>query len=95
MGGDTKKIDYTAFCKKLKEKDFRLIVLESPLSLILKKYFSEFEIRIVTDLENAFEEALKNSKKGDSILISPAAANFYSRFIKGKKSIRKIISSFD
>jgi len=61
----------------------------------LKKYFSEFEIRIVTDLENAFEEALKNSKKGDSILISPAAANFYSRFIKGKKSIRKIISSFD
>ena len=93
--GDTKKIDYTAFCKKLKEKDFRLIVLESPLSLILKKYFSEFEIRIVTDLENAFEEALKNSKKGDSILISPAAANFYSRFIKGKKSIRKIISSFD
>jgi UDP-N-acetylmuramoylalanine-D-glutamate ligase len=44
-----------------------------------------------TDLESAILSAQKRAKKGENILISPAAGFFYSDFVKGKKSLRRIV----
>lgn len=92
-GGDTKGIDYSDFCKKIKNKIKRVISLESELAKLLKKVISD-KLMISTDnLAKAIEIAYQYADKGDNVVISPSAAFFYTYFIKGKGSIKKIITS--
>ncbi len=61
--------------------------------LVILPQKTKYAIKLQADLENALLKAYISAQKGDNILISPAAAFFYTKFIKGKKSIRKIITS--
>ncbi|OGG17241.1 hypothetical protein A3D78_07155 [Candidatus Gottesmanbacteria bacterium RIFCSPHIGHO2_02_FULL_39_14] len=93
MGGETKGITYNALVKKLIDKKIKTIVLDSSLSRELSEKYPHLRITISSNLENAVNLGLNLAQKQDNLLISPAGSNFYSYFIKGKKSIRKIITS--
>lgn len=95
LGGDTKNISYAKLTETLIRNKIPAYVLKSELSADLLKNYSEMNLKVFTDLESAVTKALSGLQKGGSLLVSPAAANFYTRFIKGKKSLRKIISSLN
>lgn len=92
-GGRTKGIDYKDFAKVVEQLVKRVIVLKSELGEKLVKLLPVGLCKEVGDLTQALQIAYKQARKGDNILISPAAGFFYSDFIKGKGSLRKIIIS--
>jgi UDP-N-acetylmuramoylalanine--D-glutamate ligase len=92
-GGDMKGIDYSEFVRKMHEKVERIFCLDSELGAYLLHTQLKNKVSIYTSLFDAIKHALQMASPHDSILISPAAAFFYSKFISGKKSIKKIITS--
>lgn len=92
-GGDTKEIDYSTFFAEAKKYTKHIIALKSTLSREVEKHLPKQMYTISGELETAIQQAYKMSSKKSKILISPAAAFFYSKFIRGKKSIRKILTS--
>uniref|UniRef100_A0A7C4M2L8 Uncharacterized protein n=1 Tax=candidate division CPR3 bacterium TaxID=2268181 RepID=A0A7C4M2L8_UNCC3 len=92
-GGRTKGINYQHFVEKIKNEVKFIIFLKSELSDNLKKLIPHDSYKIFTDLRKAILFAYQKAEKGDNILISPAAGFFYSDFIQGKESIRKIVTS--
>ncbi len=92
-GGRIKGIDYGNFFLKIKGKILKTIILGSELVDEAKKYLENHEFSVVSTLEEAVNMGFKFSKRGDNILVSPAAAFFYSDFIKDKKTLAKIITS--
>ena len=91
-GGETKNIDYSHFIKQVKGNLKHIIVLKSQLSDYLSKHYNH-DLSVVDSLKEAVDQSYQAAKQGDSIVVSPAAAFFYSKFIRGKSSLRKIITS--
>ncbi len=92
-GGRTKGIDYKEFSIEVEKLVKHIIVLKSELGEKLVRLLPIGLCEEVTDLYRALQIAYKQAQKEDNILISPAAGFFYSDFIKGKKSIRRLITS--
>lgn len=92
-GGDTKGINFKNFFIFLKHNVKYSVFLRSQLAGKIGLNVNPDKYVIADSLEEALNIALRRSGKGDKILISPCAARFYSEFIKGKKSIKKIITS--
>jgi UDP-N-acetylmuramoylalanine--D-glutamate ligase len=94
-GGKTKGLDYAELASVIKRKAKLLLILKShgpdDLATEIKKY--DLETIVCQTLEEAIKKAKKASKRGDIILLSPAAAFFYSLFIKKKTSFRKLITT--
>jgi len=93
MGGDCKGISQDKFVEKLLENNIICIALKSSMSLLLHKKYPKLKLIEKENLEQGIKYSLSIAKNNQSLLISPAAANFYTNFIKDKKSIRKIIAS--
>ncbi len=92
-GGRTKGINYQDFADKLKDKVKHLIIIKSELNQELSKVLPADLYTVADDLKSAIKHAFATAKAGDKIVVSPSAAFFYSDFIKGKKSLRKLIIS--
>lgn len=92
-GGETKGIDYTSFAQSISKTTKKVIILKSGLSDVLVNYITTGDYHVVNSLEMAISFALKEATSGEAIVISPAAAFFYSKFIRGKNSITKVITS--
>lgn len=92
-GGRSKGIDYSDFAQKIKEYLKFLIIVKSEMSRELLRFFSTGLYEEVEDINTAFNLAFQKAASGDSILISPGGGFFYSDFIKGKMSIRKLINT--
>lgn len=92
-GGRIKGINYQEFTYKIKSLVKHLIIIKSQLSEELTKYLPDSSYQTVDNLQEAIVLGYKKSKNGDYILISPAASFFYTDFIKGKKSLKKLITS--
>ena len=90
-GGKTKGIDYREFIQNGQKKVKFVFILESELSFKLSNYLSVGSYQIVDSLEKAIKHAFNKASKEDKIVVSPAASFFYTDFIKGKKSIRKLM----
>lgn len=90
-GGNTKGIDYGTLSEKIKSLDFPVVVLESELSEILKRKKSD--IITVNSLTEAVHKAYGMIGREGNILLSPGAAFFYTQYISGKKSFRRIVSN--
>ena len=93
VGGDTKGISYDKLVGKMKSENLKCIALKSALSRHLHKNYPQLQLIEKDGLEESVKYALSIAKNGTGLLISPSAANFYSYFIRGKRSIRKIISA--
>jgi len=92
-GGRTKGIDYKDFLLDLKHKAKSVIMLKSELSQVAGQILDTTSVTIVESLSEAVSRAYKRAKRGDTILLSPAAAFFYTDFVKGKESFRKLVTS--
>lgn len=92
-GGETKGIDYRKALTQINKKVGKIFILDSPLKTSIHQYTDRVKIIDVGTLEEALKQALGMAKPGDNLLVSPAAAFFYSKFIKGKLSLRKIFTS--
>lgn len=92
-GGYTKGIDYSSFAKQMNQENIRIISLKSELGDKLDKLITPELFTIENNLEEAVNTAFFTSNPGDNIIISPAAAFFYSLFIKGRKSLKDVITS--
>lgn len=90
-GGRTKGIDYGDFIKEVKQRVKFIIFLQSQLSGLVAKYLPSNLYKIVNTLDKAINLAHQKARPKDNIAVSPAAGFFYSDFIKGKTSLRKII----
>lgn len=91
-GGKTKGIDYGLFATIVLSSCREVVCLKSELSDYLQQKNIGEKLIIVDALNSAMKRALIDSKEGDTILISPAAAFFYSSFIKDNLSIKRIIT---
>lgn len=94
-GGKTKGINYELFFKDLLSKIKFCIFVESELAHLAGKYLPHKSFKVVPTLQDALKTASQRISSGDNVLLSPAAAFFYSDFIKGKKSFRKIVDSLE
>ncbi len=92
-GGRTKGIDYLLFAKRIIQNNIIIFVLRSDLSNKLMKLLPSQLYKIVDSVDDAIRSAYNMSNQGDNIVISPAAGFFYTDFIKGKQSLRDIVTS--
>ena len=92
-GGDTKGIDGKVLWDFIWKNKIEIVFMDSPLSKEAENKFPPGAWQRTDSLEEALKLALNKIPAGGTVLVSPAAANFYSRFIKGKKSLRKIVTS--
>ena len=92
-GGHTKGINYYDFIQFTEANTRKIILLKSELSTEVGKFFPNDKFQVYDCLKEAIFKAFKISGENENILVSPAAAFFYTDFIKGKDSIRKIITS--
>lgn len=92
-GGRTKGIDYKLFADQIKQCTKYIILLSSQLSKSIVNYLPHNIYKITNNLKKAVELAYIRADDGDKILISPGAGFFYSDYIKGKTSLRKLITS--
>ena len=93
LGGKTKGINYRDFIAKIFEITKEVILLDSQLSKLFQRYLPEQQLTVFKDLKSAIEFSYQKAKIGDNILLSPSAGFFYTDFIKGKKSLRKLFIS--
>lgn len=93
LGGKTKGINYQSFIKFLRTKNKKIFFLKSEISDVLASHLPADTYVVVNNLRDAIYQAYDQAKSGENIVISPAGAFFYSLFIKGKDSIRKLITS--
>ena len=92
-GGDTKGIEANTLWDFVQKNKIEIVFMDSPLSKEAENKLPALSRQRTDSLEEALKLALNKTPPGGTVLVSPAAANFYSRFIKGKKSLRKIITS--
>ena len=99
-GGDNKKMDYKNLAKKINSKVKLLILFPGDASDEIEKLIDQNKIDFIK--VNNFSEAIDVLKKyykktailnnKTTVLISPGAAHFYSRFVEGSgKDLRKWI----
>lgn len=92
-GGRVKGIDYEDFARGLDHRIKQVIIIKSELSDKLVHLLTEKKYKVSNHLKDALEQAFLQTQSGDKILVSPAAGFFYTNFIKGKKSLRRLITS--
>lgn len=91
-GGDTKNIDYLPLVKEITGRVKKIIVLPSPLGEYLMNQ-NQIPVKSCANVKDALKMALLDTEESDKIIISPSGAFFYSEFIKGKASLKKIVTS--
>jgi len=79
-GGSDKKLDYTKFALMVKKYVKSTILFSGDATEKIKKEFKKVNYKNISketsNMKEAVDIALKNSKKGDIILLSPGAASF-------------------
>lgn len=77
-GGESKGMDYATLAHEIKRQKTRVILLESPLAKILgsELHKEKISFTLVKTLQEAVKISAQNAAKGDSVLLSPAAAWF-------------------
>ncbi len=97
-GGDTKGNDYNILVEKLNSKKVKRIYLlhgpdlEKSLIYELKDRIRDLSKLVIFDsFKDAFFSAYSSAEKGDTILLSPASAYFYSNFIRSAKNSMRVL----
>ena len=97
-GGADKNLEYSKFTKVVKKFIKSLILFKGPASdkIISTLGKTKFPVEVVDSMKKAMDIARFNAKKGDTVLLSPAAASFgvfKNEFDRGEqfnKIVRKL-----
>ena len=78
LGGSDKKVSFDILAKTILESNVKESIVygecKEDIIASLKKYNSK--IVVAENMQNAFEKAVSDAKKGDTILLSPGCASF-------------------
>ncbi|MEK7487379.1 MAG: UDP-N-acetylmuramoyl-L-alanine--D-glutamate ligase [Planctomycetota bacterium] len=88
-GGDHKGADFSQINAKLLEKVRTIVLLPGTLGEVLQHP----KIYPVTDLASAVQLATQFAQSGETVLLSPMACGFFSRFVRGKNSFSQLVKS--
>ncbi|MDE2144776.1 MAG: UDP-N-acetylmuramoyl-L-alanine--D-glutamate ligase [Patescibacteria group bacterium] len=98
-GGQDKKLDFKEFAKEVKKTVKEIILLKGSASEKIKDELQKIKIGFseVSSMREAVKVALSSAKRGDVILLSPAAASFgmfkneYDRGDQFNREVRNIL----
>jgi UDP-N-acetylmuramoylalanine--D-glutamate ligase len=96
-GGDDKGLDYSPLARMIVEEGVRVLAvpgsatdkLERSLALVEDADPDSFER--IEDLAMALDRAFELAASGDCVIVSPAAAGFWSSQLQGGTSLRSLI----
>ncbi len=96
IGGNHKKVSHNLLAKIINQRIKNLYLLPGTTSNSLEKSLlnqkeKSVKIHKNNDLTDTLKLALKNTKTGDIILMSPAGANFQESHLKNKYSLKSIL----
>lgn len=98
-GGEDKKLDYTEFSKRLpvKTKSVHFFDGSATKKMIRRLNKKKCKYTLSPNLVKAFKQAIFSAQKGDTIILSPAAASFGKYFVnefdRGEQ-FNKLVKSF-
>ncbi|MDP1629052.1 MAG: UDP-N-acetylmuramoyl-L-alanine--D-glutamate ligase, partial [bacterium] len=96
-GGTDKNLDFGEFAKILPKFVKLAVFLPGSATEKIKTLLPPFLIVEAADMNEAVQTAFKNAERGDTVLLSPAAASFglfkneFDRGEKFKKAVFKLI----
>ena len=74
VGGNCKGLDYDQAIQSVQDSGVKIILFGDKLNDTLQQKY-ELQYKWFPHLENAFEEAMKNAKEGDTVMLCPGAAS--------------------
>lgn len=77
-GGDSKQMNFAQLAKQIQQSQVRPLLLKSPAQRLITRELTKLKVpaQTVLTLTEALKLAHKAAKKGDCVLLSPAAAYF-------------------
>lgn len=88
-GGDHKGADFRQINAQLLEKVRSIVLLPGTLEEVLQHP----RIERASDLSSALQLASAKAHPGETVLLSPMACGFFSRFVRGKSSFPQLVKS--
>jgi UDP-N-acetylmuramoylalanine--D-glutamate ligase len=93
-GGDIKgnESDYDTLAQMITRKVKKLFVLDGSIeSCLMPGLDRSVPVQSVETLQDAVIQAESIAKPGDTVLLSPAGAGFYSRHVVGKRGFKRLV----
>lgn len=96
LGGSNKNLDYSMMFAELSTRVKKIFVYGEIASDLLQVNKGKFECYKCETMEQAFSEAVKNAKKGDVVLLSPATASYdqYISYIERGKKFNDLVKAY-
>ena len=99
MGGDTKGVDYRDLVKEIQQKKVKPVLVKSPLATILGAAMTKEKIKfeVAGTLQAAVKISVQSARKGECVLLSPAAAwfcYFAKKIPLGGRGFEKFVKIF-
>jgi UDP-N-acetylmuramoylalanine--D-glutamate ligase len=96
-GGDDKGLDYAPLARAIVAGDVRTLAVPGTATDRLEREVGRVEgaaddtFTRVADLEEALDEAFRIAASGDCVIVSPAAAGFWTAQLQGGASLRSLV----
>lgn len=94
-GGDDKGLDYTPLAEAIVANDAALVLVPGSatdrLAAALDALAPGRAPAVVQTLDEALDAAFATAAAGDAVIVSPAAAGFWTRHLQGGSSLRRIL----
>jgi len=96
IGGSSKELNYIPLFSRLSKRVKHIIAFGEVAPELLNANDNKFKIEICNTLDDAFKVATENSKSGDSIVLSPAAASYdqYENFAMRGKHFDELVKAY-
>ncbi|MCW2961270.1 MAG: UDP-N-acetylmuramoyl-L-alanyl-D-glutamate synthetase [Thermoleophilia bacterium] len=95
-GGDDKGLDYAALAARIVAQGVRVVAVPGSATTKLELELGQLpdgaaRFTLVEDLEQALDRAFDGAASGDAVIVSPAAAGFWTRYLQGGSSLQKLV----
>ena len=95
-GGDDKGLDYGSLATAIAARDVRVYAVPGSATDALEQELSRVEggaerFERVTGLDAALDRGFDSAATGDIVIVSPAAAGFWTRELQGGSSLRSLV----
>ena len=96
IGGTDKGLNYSGLARTIVEQRVAVLAVPGSATDALEQELHSADphhtwLERVDSLETALDEALGNASAGDAIIVSPAAAGFWTTQLQGKPSLRALV----
>jgi UDP-N-acetylmuramoylalanine--D-glutamate ligase len=92
-GGEDKGLDYSALADALARCDVEIWLISGSATDLLTTELARHGVdwHPADDLAMALDQAIEGSTSGDAVIVSPAAAGFWTSQLEGKPTLRALV----